>query len=80
MYERDIEYGGKRIAGDERAWGIAGGEKLGALGMALLLMALWRRGAASARHLAWVTVFLCLLCLPGLVRFMPVWHPPTSNT
>ena len=51
-------------------------KSLALVGLAVLLMALWRRGAAGARHLAWVTVFLCLLCLPGLVRFMPVWHPP----
>ena len=43
----------------------------------LLAAALWRRGAAAARHLAWTTTFLCLLCLPVFVQFIPVWHSPT---
>src|ERR1035437_8186535 len=45
--------------------------------LVVVVTALWRHGAATARHLAWTTTFLCLLCLPVFVQFIPVWHPPT---
>ena len=40
------------------------------------MTALWRRSAAAVRHLAWTMTFVCLLCLPVLVRCLPVWNAP----
>jgi beta-lactamase regulating signal transducer with metallopeptidase domain len=46
------------------------------LAVAFGVVAAWRRGTASARHLIWTAVFLCLLALPILGRFAPAWHAP----
>ena len=40
------------------------------------MTALWRRSAAAVRHLAWTMTFVCLLCLPVLVRCLPAWNAP----
>ncbi len=37
---------------------------------------LWRRGAASARHLVWFLSLVGLLCLPVVSRLVPAWHRP----
>jgi beta-lactamase regulating signal transducer with metallopeptidase domain len=53
------------------------GKGLVILALVIAATTLWRRGAAAARHLAWTTTFLCLLCLPVFVQVIPAWHPPT---
>ena len=50
------------------------------LALALVVMRLWRRGSASARHWVWAAVFGCLLCLPALERLAPTWHAPAWVT
>jgi beta-lactamase regulating signal transducer with metallopeptidase domain len=46
------------------------------LALVFAAMALWRRGAASTRHLTWAVTFLCLLCLPVFVKCLPAWRVP----
>jgi beta-lactamase regulating signal transducer with metallopeptidase domain len=46
------------------------------LAFVFAMMTLWRRSAAAVRHLAWTMAFVCLLCLPVLVRCLPVWNAP----
>src|SRR2546427_11552898 len=36
----------------------------------------WRRRAASARHLVWFLAVVGLLFLPGLSRLLPAWQRP----
>ena len=46
------------------------------LALVIVVVTLWPRSTASARHLAWTTTFLFLLCLPVFVRCLPAWHSP----
>ena len=46
------------------------------LGLVFVGTALWRRGTAAGRHLAWTVSFFCLLCLPVLAPCLPAWRAP----
>ena len=56
-------------------WSLAW-KSIAILALIIAAMLLGRRSTAAARHLAWTVGFICLLCLPVVVRYAPVWHAP----